>query len=72
MYPFGSARPPTSNLNFVAGQVVPNLVIAPVSADGKINIYNSSAAAITLFADVSGYYLAGNPTKPGAFGSVAP
>src|SRR5438445_105971 len=35
VYPTGIPRPPTSNLNFVPGQVVPNLVITPVGPDGK-------------------------------------
>jgi hypothetical protein len=32
-YGDGTALPGASNLNFVAGQTVPNLVIAPVGAD---------------------------------------
>ncbi|MFF0748296.1 FlgD immunoglobulin-like domain containing protein [Streptomyces sp. NPDC004267] len=54
VYPFGTARPATSNLNVVAGQTVANLVVVPVR-DGKVTLYNHSGAA-DLLADVAGYY----------------
>jgi len=53
----GAPRPTASNLNFVAGQTVPNLVVAPVGADGKIQLYNSAGGSTELVADVAGYYL---------------
>src|ERR1035437_9204600 len=71
-YADGATRPLASNLNFVAGQTVPNLVIAPVGAGGKVDLYNGSNGTVQLLADVSGYYLSGAPTVPGAFGSLAP
>ncbi|MFF5976846.1 hypothetical protein ACFY7C_35620 [Streptomyces sp. NPDC012769] len=54
VYPYGTARPPVSNLNFTAGQSVPNLVIVPVK-DGKITFYNH-AGSVDLLADIAGYY----------------
>ena len=36
VYADGTAKPATSNLNYVKGQTVPNLVLAPVGADGKV------------------------------------
>jgi alpha-tubulin suppressor-like RCC1 family protein len=72
VYGEGTARPTASNLNFVAGQSVPNLVIAPVGTTGKVNLYNGSAGTVHLVADVSGYYLSGAPSAEGAFGSLAP
>jgi hypothetical protein len=57
VYGDGSARPGASNLNFVAGQTVPNLVIAAVGANGKVDLYNGSAGTVQRTADVSGYYL---------------
>jgi subtilisin family serine protease len=71
-WPSDRSRPGTSNLNFSAGQNIPNLVIAPVSADGKISLFNGSGGTVHLLADVAGYYLAGAPTAPGAFASLAP
>ena len=72
VYADGTALPGVSNLNFVAAQTVPNLVIAPVGANGKVALYNGSAGTVHLIADVSGYYRAGAPTVAGAFGSLAP
>ena len=40
VYPDGSARPVASNLNFSPGETVPNLVVAPVGSDGKVDFYN--------------------------------
>jgi hypothetical protein len=68
----GTARPDVSNLNFVKAQTVPNLVIAPIGTNGKVALYNGSAGTIQLIADVSGYYLSGAPSVPGAFGSLVP
>jgi hypothetical protein len=42
--PNGTARPLSSNLNFVAGQTVPNLVVAKVGADGNVAIYNNAGS----------------------------
>jgi hypothetical protein len=71
-YASGTGRPNASNLNFVAGQTVPNLVTVPVGADGKVNLFNRSAASAQLIADVTGYYVTGAPATPGAFQSLAP
>ncbi|MFI8826929.1 hypothetical protein, partial [Streptomyces sp. NPDC053431] len=56
VFPAGTARPATSNLNFTAGRTIPNLVVVPVSADGKVSFYNHSGS-VDLLADVSGYYV---------------
>ena len=57
VYPCGT-RPDASNLNFVAGRTVPNAVIAPVSATGRICFYVYGSAH--LLADVSGYVPTGS------------
>jgi alpha-tubulin suppressor-like RCC1 family protein len=72
VYRDGDARSATPNLNFVAHQTVPNLVIAPVGANGKVNLYNGSRGAVHLVVDVSGYFRSGDPTLAGAFGSLSP
>jgi hypothetical protein len=54
VYPSGVARPNASNLNFTAGQIVPNLVVVGVGADGKINVFNSAGTVHTV-ADIVGY-----------------
>jgi hypothetical protein len=55
VYPCGT-KPTASNLNYVAGQIVPNTVIAPVSSDGSVCFY--SLVNTDLIADVSGYFIA--------------
>ena len=57
VFPCG-IRPDASNLNFVAGQTVPNAVIAPVSSTGTVCFYVYGTAH--LLADVSGYFPTGS------------
>jgi hypothetical protein len=54
LYPTGTTRPVASNLNFVAGQTVPNLVMVRV-ADGKVTIYNNLGST-NVIADIQGWY----------------
>ncbi|MFJ4779378.1 hypothetical protein [Streptomyces sp. NPDC088762] len=54
VYPNGTTRTSASNLNFVAGQTIPNLVVVPV-VNGKVSFYNN-AGSVDLIADVAGYY----------------
>jgi len=54
-YPTGTARPLASNLNWVAGQVVPNRVMVPVGTGGKVTFYNLQGSA-DLVIDVNGYF----------------
>src|SRR5664279_1166301 len=72
VWPAGIAWPGTSNLNFQAGQDIPNTVIVPVGTDGKIQLFNGSGGAVDLVVDVTGYTLAGAPTAAGAVVSVPP
>ena len=65
-YPDGINPPLASNLNFVAGQTVPNRVIVPVGADGKVDLYNYIGRVDTVV-DVSGWYTDGS--NPAATGS---
>ena len=62
VYPCGAARPVASNLNFVAGQAVPNLVIAKLGTAGRVCAY--TYVATDLIADVSGYFPAGSGYSP--------
>ena len=45
----------SSSLNFVPGQIVANLVISKIAADGTVSIYNGSSGTIQLIADVQGH-----------------
>jgi len=55
VYPTGTTRPLASNLNVVAGQTSPNLVVAKVSADGWVDIYNASGN-VQVIADLAGWF----------------
>ncbi|MET9955348.1 FlgD immunoglobulin-like domain containing protein [Streptomyces sp. NPDC006339] len=69
VYPAGTVRPDSSNLNVAAGRNVPNHVTVPVGKDGKVTLYNH-AGTVDLLADVSGYYtLAGDGNR---FKAVTP
>jgi len=59
VFPAGSPRPDSSNLNFVAGANVPNLVIARVGVGGKISVYNFGGQAHVLL-DATGYFVSGS------------
>ena len=61
-WPTGETRPTASNLNYVAGDVVPNLVIVKVGASGAVSLYND-AGQTHILSDVVGWYSA--PAGPG-------
>ena len=57
VWPSGVAQPTASNLNYVAGQTVPNMVIVPVGADGQISLFNSTGQTHVIV-DVLGWFAA--------------
>jgi hypothetical protein len=58
VYPGGADRPTASNLNWVPGQTVPNLVVVPIGPDGTVELYNHGSGTVHVVADVFGYYSA--------------
>lgn len=54
VFPSGTTRPMASNLNYVAGTVVPNVVVVPVGADGKIRLFTQNPTH--LIVDILGYF----------------
>jgi hypothetical protein len=54
-YPDGTARPETASLTFAAGRTVTDQVVAPVGADGQVDLYNF-AGEVGLVADLTGYW----------------
>ena len=67
MWPTGAVMPTASNLNFVPGQTVPNLVIAKLGAvgtagAGMVSLYNS-AGTTHLIADVLGSFRSGSGAR---------
>ena len=54
-YPAGGQQPLASDLNFVAGETVPNLVVVRVGAGGMVDAFNALGTTDVIF-DVVGYY----------------
>jgi hypothetical protein len=55
VFPCGEALPTASNLNFVAGDTVPNAVVVKLGAGGKVCLF-AAEAATHLIADTNGYF----------------
>jgi uncharacterized protein YvpB len=55
LWPDGVPQPLASDLNFVPGETVPNLVVVKVSASGGFDLYNS-AGLVDVVIDLAGYY----------------
>jgi hypothetical protein len=55
LYPSGGATPLASNVNFAAGQTIPNLAIVQVGAGGKIDIANA-IGSVDVVVDVVSYF----------------
>ena len=57
VYPCG-ARPNASNLNFTIGSTVPNLVVAPLDAEGRVCVHVTGQAHVIV--DVMGWFADGS------------
>ena len=55
VWPDGDDRPTASNLNMVAGDTVPNLVVVPLGPDGTVDVFNLAGSTHVLF-DVVGWF----------------
>ncbi len=69
-WPTGATRPVASILNLKAAEAVPNLVIVPIGAGGKVSLFNN-AGSVDLIADVQGYYDDGT-TGAAGHGAISP
>lgn len=57
-YPDGAGQPTASNVNFVAGQTVPNVATVGTGSGVTVDLFNGSNGGTThLVADLAGYYL---------------
>jgi hypothetical protein len=63
-YPAGGTQPFASNIDFVAGEVVPNLVEVGVGALGDVSLFSSAGTDVVV--DVEGYTA---PTAAGGAGA---
>ncbi len=61
VWPAGTPRPVTSNLNWQPGQTVPDRVVVPVGTGGEVSLYLSNGTANVLV-DVGGWYTAAGGT----------
>ena len=73
VFPTGGTAPVVSNVNFTAGQTVPNRVVVKVGTAGKLTFFNA-AGTVDVVADVSGWFTdSTNPLATGAgFVGVTP
>ena len=79
VFPTGDAQPVASNLNFVAGQTVPNHVTVRVGSDpadlsrGWVSLFNA-AGSVNVVADVGGWFTDGSNASAGGsrFAAVSP
>jgi len=55
VWPSATARPLASNLNFVPGQTIPNLVVVALGSDGKVSLFNGSNGSTDIVIDVCGW-----------------
>ena len=56
VYPADVAAPNASNVNFTAGQVVPNLVAVKTSTARQVAIRNASPGSTNIVVDAAGYF----------------
>ncbi|CAN0329196.1 unnamed protein product, partial [Phaeothamnion confervicola] len=66
VWPTGQPTPLASNVNYSAGQTVPNMVVVPVGAGGKVSLQNGSTRTIDAIIDVLGWF------PPGSFNGLTP
>ena len=55
LWPDGTAQPLASDLNWVAGDTLPNLIVVKLGADGSIDFYNGFGMT-DVIVDVVGWY----------------
>jgi hypothetical protein len=70
IFPAGTGRPISSNLNFNAQTNTANLVVVALGTGGEVNLYDNQGT-VNLVADVEGYFAAPSGTA-GEFHTMAP
>jgi subtilisin family serine protease len=71
VWPSGGQLPVVSNVNFVAGQIVPNLVVVGVGGSGNVSIFNGAPGPTHVVVDVVGYF-APPPGTTSAYTALTP
>jgi hypothetical protein len=70
VWPAGQDMPSTSNLNFVPGETVANLVEVQLGNNGGVSFYNL-AGDVQILADLEGYVSTSNSENAGLFNPVS-
>lgn len=70
--PTGTPRAIVSNLNWSAGVTIPNAVTVKVGSNGSVDLFQSGPGSAQVIVDVSGYYVDGAISDPGAFAALTP
>jgi hypothetical protein len=65
VFPAGGSVPLASNLNFVAGETVPNRVVVPVGSGGAVRIFNG-LGQVHVVVDVGGWFTDATTTVGGS------
>ncbi|MGA1344420.1 MAG: hypothetical protein ACO35E_00420 [Ilumatobacteraceae bacterium] len=63
VWPTGSSRPDTSNVNFAAGMTVPNLVVVGTGEGGRVSVYHFGGSTDVLV-DVTGWFAPDGGFRP--------
>jgi IPT/TIG domain len=71
VYPTGGSAPTASNLNWVAGETVPNLVSVGLSNTGSVTIFNGLGSADAVV-DLQGYFAPPTTSTAGEFVPIVP
>jgi hypothetical protein len=73
VWPAGVPRPLASNLNWVSGQTVPNLVEVALGSNGQVSVYNGAGNVDVIF-DVAGYVSTptATPAAAGLYNPIVP
>lgn len=71
VYPGGSPRPLSSNLNLIrVGQTIPNMVVVTLPSQGTVSLYTNGGTH--LLADVLGYFVNANNSTDGRYVALPP
>lgn len=71
LYPTGAVRPNPSNLNYAAGQTIPNLATVKIGSNGSVAFYNANGT-VDFVADAVGYYDDGTSATGDLFNGITP
>jgi hypothetical protein len=69
LFPAGQPRPTASNLNYVAGQVVPNLVEVGVGNGGAVSLFSPTSSDAVI--DLEGYVTTASQGGAGLYNALA-